>query len=313
MSDGVTAQLDQLRAQRADIAAALLEPIDTCVRRHDTDHTVFSGCIDWHSSVHGFWALAAAARTAGRSDLGDVVMARLSAEGITAERHMLNRRQRFEMPYGRAWFLRLAIEFERAFDDPRLRPMADDVATSLVNHFSAAPVDPASVSYSSASWALLNLRAFGRHTGRGELVEFVDTIVASRFVPIDAPCRAGSDHARRSFMAGCTNWAWLVSETLDQDEFNAWLARFMPDPSALHPVERPGNAHLYGLDFSRAWGLWRIYRASGDRRYLELYLDHFTTAYAHPDWWRGDYEIVGHWVAQFGMFALMPLFDPDYF
>ena len=27
--------------------------------------------------------------------------------------------------------------------------------------------------------------------------------------------------------------------------------------------------------------------------------------------WRGSYTAVGHWVAQFGMFAVQPLFGPE--
>ena len=36
-----------------------------------------------------------------------------------------------------------------------------------------------------------------------------------------------------------------------------------------------------------------------------------TSAAAISDrsWWAGDYHVVGHWVAQFGVFALMPLFE----
>lgn len=305
--------LAALDARKAEFMDLLTAPVRACVQRDDTSHILFNGCIDWHSSVHGFWALTAAARITGAEDLGAFVRDRLTPKGIAGERRYMNERPGFEMPYGRAWFLRLAIEFERAFDDRRLRAMADDMARSLASEMSSGEVDPYSSSYDSQSWALINLRAYGVHTGQSDMVAQVDDIVERVFVPIDGPCAANHDAGRRSFMAVCTNWAWLVSETMDGLAFVSWLGRFLPDPVTLQPVEKPANAHLYGLNFSRAWGLWRLYKRSGDERYLTLYRAHLEPTIDRPTWWRGDYQVVGHWVSQFGMFAIMPLFEPDYF
>jgi hypothetical protein len=38
---------------------------------------------------------------------------------------------------------------------------------------------------------------------------------------------------------------------------------------------------------------------------------HFNNAFAPASNWRGNYMAVGHWVAQFGLFALQPLFGPE--
>lgn len=313
LSSEMPDDLAALKQRRMEFLEGFIEPIRTCVGRNDTSHHLFHGCIDWHSAVHGLWALTAAAHITGRDDLGAFVRNTLTPEGIALERAYMNQRPGFEMPYGRAWFLRLALDFERAFGDRRLLAMADDMARALVNELKSATIDPRSASYNSQSWALINLRAYGVETVNAELVAFVDEIVQRRFVPFDKPCEPDLDKRRRSFMAVCTNWAWLVSETMDRHAFAEWLARFLPDPDAIEPVTRPANAHLYGLNFSRAWGLWRLYRRTGDERYLKLYRAHLEPAFEQPDWWRGDYQVVGHWVSQFGMFAIMPLFDPDYF
>ena len=42
-------------------------------------------------------------------------------------------------------------------------------------------IDPSSASYDSQSWALINLRAYGRHTKQGKLVDFVDGMVKALF------------------------------------------------------------------------------------------------------------------------------------
>ncbi len=306
------ADLIALENRKGEFVAGFAKPIKACVQRVDTSHHLFSGCIDWHSSVHGYWALTAAARITGREDLSQFVQAALTPEAIALERKYMQERPHFEMPYGRAWFLRLAIEYERAFDDQRLRDMADDMAQSLKAYLASGPVDPLSSSYTSQSWALINLRAYGAQTGQDDLVSFVDQVARHHFVRIDQPCPAARDHEHGSFMAVCTNWAWLVSETMKPEDFKPWLEQFMPEPETIVPVRRPANAHLFGLNFSRAWGLWRIHRRTGDVRWLKLYRAHLEPTFDRPDWWRGDYQVVGHWVSQFGMFAAMPLFEPDY-
>lgn len=309
----VPADLKALQDRASEFAEGFSVPIRACVANRDTSHHMFHGCIDWHSSTHGNWALTAAARVIGREDLAKFVKAGLSVEGIALERRYMNARPSFEMPYGRAWFLRLAIEFERAFDDQRLRKMADDMAQSLVAYLSAVPAKPLSSSYGSQSWALVNLRAYGAHTGEAKYVAFVDDMVKAHYLNFRDPCPTDLDVRRRSFMAVCTNYAWLVSETMDTEDFKVWLEKFLPEPERIKPVTRPANAHVYGLNFSRAWGLWRLYKRTGDERYLKLYRAHLEPTFDKPSWWRGDYRIVGHWVGQFGMFAIMPLFEPDYF
>src|SRR5438094_10086842 len=52
-------------AARIDHLNALAVPVRTCVARQDTGHPAFHGCIDWHSAVHGTWALLAVARLTG--------------------------------------------------------------------------------------------------------------------------------------------------------------------------------------------------------------------------------------------------------
>jgi hypothetical protein len=283
--------------------------IAACVQRHDTDHPIFHGCIDWHSAVHGHWALAAIARATGDVALLGRLAARLSPEAIAAERAFLSRHPDFEMPYGRAWFLRLAIEFGTAADR-RLDAMADEVAASLVAYMETRGFDPLIGSYESQTWALINLRAYGIYRGDGDLVAFVDDMVA-RSRPAIAPCSFGQDALEASFMAICTNWAWLAGESLGGAAGVDAVRRILPPESAMPPIKKPGIAHLYGLDFSRAWGLIHLWRLTRDEAYLRAYGQHFSIGYGNRDWWAGDYRQVAHWVAQFGTFALMPLFTPD--
>src|SRR5262249_9621913 len=67
----------------------------------------------------------------------------------------------FEMPYGRAWLLRLALEDRLTTGSTRLTFIARDVATSLVEHYRNHTPEPFSREYANPSWALANLFDYG--------------------------------------------------------------------------------------------------------------------------------------------------------
>ena len=106
--------------------------IEAAVARADTRSSIFHGCYDWHSAVHGRWALLRIARVTGDQRFADVATAELTADRIVDEAGQLRERPGFEMPYGRAWFLRLAIEHATVTGSDVLHRVAIEVAQSLV-------------------------------------------------------------------------------------------------------------------------------------------------------------------------------------
>jgi hypothetical protein len=311
-SAGETPQaLAALREARTEIAGELAATVRACVRRKDTGHAAFHGCIDWHSAVHGAWALTAYGRMTG--DRQDVALLNriLSPANIAQERALLRARPDFEMPYGRAWFLRLASEHALAFKRDTLRPMADDVLGSMLAYYGRHRPDPWRGSYDSDSWALLNMHDYAARTRNAAALEAVGEWVRTHFVRYERACDYGSESGH--FMAVCTNWAWLVSRVLKGDAFDRWAAAFLRASGLPRPVMAPVNWHHHGLNFSRAWGLWGMSRATGSsaarQAYRAAFAEHFRATYEHPQRWRGNYEGVAHWVPQFGMLALQPLFD----
>jgi hypothetical protein len=250
--------------------------------------------------------LTAYTRATGDERFRALIAATLREDLVAAERQYLRDNARFEMPYGRAWFLRLAIEHGRAFDSPLLVAMGDEVARSLLAFYETRRAEPLSRAYDNAAWALLNLLDYARERQDGALVEAVMKIVRRDFVAADAPCSAASDGGE--FMGVCTNWAWLLSRALSGPEFRVRLASQFAGLAALRPLERPRTVHEAGLNFSRAWGLWEVYAATDDPAFAEAFAAHVLTSYARRSDWAGDYATVAHWVAQFGMFAIAPLF-----
>lgn len=297
---------EEFEAQRAEMALALTAPISHCVVQTDTGHPAFHGCIDWHSSVHATWALVAYTRLTGDPQYVPIIEETLAPALVEAERTYMNGHRRFEMPYGRAWFLRLAMEHQKTFGDELLIPMGDDMAASMVAYYDRVTPKPISRNYDSASWALVNLHEYATWRGDADTVSFVEAKVREHFLDPELTCPFDKERDLWSdFIGVCANWAWLVQRTLPPEEAAAWIEGFMPEPGLYEPVTRPRKAHHNGQNFSRAWGFWAMYEATGDERYRDAYLNHIWTAYSRPETWSGDYYAVAHWVAQFGMLALV--------
>src|SRR5262245_49464716 len=180
--------LTALLQTRTEIAGALAEPIRLGVARRDTSHAAFHGCLDWHSAVHGVWALTAYARMTGDRQDEPLIAALLSPASVAAERAFLRARPGFEMPYGRAWFLRLAREHELHFGTGALRPMADDLLASLLSHYGAHPPDPRRGNYDSASWALLNMHDYAAWSGDAAALAKIRRWVETHFLDAAQGC-----------------------------------------------------------------------------------------------------------------------------
>jgi len=301
-------ELAALDHDKQPMAAELARQAAYCSGRQDTSHPAFKGCIDWHSAVHGVWALLAYQRATGDTKYAALVGSILNKERLSQERAHLRQAPLFEMPYGRAWFLRLAIEHHRLTGSEELLPFADEVASSLRDFYRGRRIDRFSGAYQSASWALINLLDYARHRHLAELEAEVKDAVKKNFVDVDPTCAAGRE--RGEFMAICSNWAALVSRVLSREEYAAWLEKFIAINGLPAPLTRPDSDHEFGLNFSRAWGLWDIYAASGRADVASAYAAHLKAGYQPASNWRGSYQAVGHWVAQFGLFALQPLFGP---
>jgi hypothetical protein len=88
-----------LLERKENIAAELAAQAASCTQRHDTSNPAFKGCVDWHSAVHGVWALLAYERATGNSQYSALVASILTREGLERERDHLRRSPEFEMPY----------------------------------------------------------------------------------------------------------------------------------------------------------------------------------------------------------------------
>lgn len=286
------------------------------VQRHDTRWPVFHGCIDWHSAVHGHWALLRIDRVTGRGQAAAAWVERnLTPAGIAAEREHLRRDPRFERPYGRAWFLRLALEFEdwareRGVADPaRLRALADELAAGLLAGYERHLPPATRGSYHSPTWALAQLHAWYAHRQDDAERARVEALVAQGFADPQAWPRLSfaEDAERPDFFSREGGWLYLLARAGTPQALERHLAAH--PLGQLDPVQPLAKKpHHFGMNWSRAWALRALERRVSDpalRHRLDVaYRAHVRAGLAAHAAHADDYRAYGHWVAQFAVYAL---------
>ena len=300
-------RLADLRDKARVSLTRLVHAPAVCVRRHDSDHAVFHGCYDWHSAAHGVWSLLAYRQMTDDIEYMNLVRSMLTPEGIAAERQLLRDTPDFEMPYGRAWFLRLAIAHGRLTGYDDVIEMADEVARSMLAYYQANTPDPRAKEYANPAWALINLTEYADF--RPILEDDNEYPTREQIAPLIAPflaptatCSLEEERAKPEFMAACMNWGALIALWTSKDDARTAISRLLFDADTTGPVTEPASIHHNGLNFSRAWAAWMIYARTGDERFARIFAGHMEFQMDHPEWWEKDY-MVSHWVAQFGIFA----------
>jgi hypothetical protein len=303
-------------AQREGWLHALSEPILACVGKQDTEHPAFHGCIDWHSAVHATWALHALHRMTGEPAYLAAANAVLDPTGVAGELEdiVAGNLPFVELLYGRAWFLLLARERELALQGQPgamdLRPHAEAVADQLEEVLMGQSAGQLSNGvtaddYFNASWALLNLHRWALHVGDASRAAWIETVMTDVVMAVECPLVDELTFAD-DFFPPCLHRALAVLSVLPDQQTDSWLAAELPGPGEfeLAPLCEPAPAHVAGLNFARAWGLWALWEASGDTHYRDLYVEHVWRHVAQPDYWAEDYWAHSHWIAQFGVHAI---------
>ncbi len=288
----------------------------------------FYGCYDWHSSVHGHWLLARAARLLPEAPYAAEARAALARsltpDNVAAEVAYLEGKGRvsFERPYGLAWLLQLGAEL-REWDSPE----AHGWAAAL------APLEKASVGrlrdwlpkltrpirigeHSQTAFALGLVHDWVRVSADGETAALV--VARSRdFYGADRGCPLAYEPSGEDFLSPCLGEADLMRRVLPAAEFARWLTGFLPglpedgssgwlEPGVVTDPTDPKLAHLDGLNLSRAWMLEGMAAGlpEGDRRIPGLR----AAARVHREKGlaavTGEHYEGGHWLGTFAVYLV---------
>lgn len=279
---------------------------------------MWNGCIDWHSAVHATYALHVIHEHTGDASYLEAAEAKLTPAGLQAELDkVIAGEYPQEVPYGYAWFLTLARARERSTGATDLVPLASEISAQLRDYvLDRTPQQFAAGmwrdDYLNLSWAIVNLWQWGQFTGDAALMaEMEDLLLLPDVVTEhDQACPFEQEETDADdFFPPCLHRALALSTMWPQAEASTWLLGWLPDAPVLTPIEMPAAAHISGLNFSRAWGLYASYRGTSLTGYRDLYLDHVMTHIEHPQYWAEDYDQYSHWVAQFGVHAIALTYD----
>lgn len=301
---------DRLSRSKIDYLTALATTIEQGVLRQDTTHPAFCGCIDWHSSVHGVWALLAAARLTGKQEWVHVAESILQPERLEGERHSLNKGELdHELPYGFSWFLKLAQERERWSGKTDLLPLASEIAERLESWIfglsdEAVIWQTQNRKYGNLSWAVLKLWEWSRWKSSAALSEKLAGFTADRLLPLHRELPPSLDEQTDEFFPAFLHRTRAILAMVDPKAAKVWLSSYDQERIPLEPLKTAPFPHSAGLNFSRSWGFWDLYTHTGNAFYREQFARHVVTHMNLPQYWREDYAKYGHWVAQFGVYAI---------
>ncbi|MGD9852341.1 MAG: DUF2891 family protein [Nitrospirales bacterium] len=297
-------------AVRHDYLKVLAKTVEQSFLRRDTTHPAFCSCIDWHSSVHGAYALLTVARLLKQARWAESVDAVLRTDCLEGELASLRRGElNHELPYGYAWFLKLALEREQGWGKEDFLPLATEVALRL-RHWIFSLSDEEIFhhiqrrEYGNLSWPLLNLWNWGTWKRDGELAEKLTAFTRSRLLPLDRTGPFSPDQANDEFFDPALQRYHALLTILPREESQSWLKSVGRNNWDFLPVRMPSTSHAAGLNFSRSWGLWTLFKQSKDLRFRDMYVRHIVTHMEMPEYWRDDYRKHGHWVPQFGVYAI---------
>ena len=273
------------------------------VIRSDTPHPVFHGSWDWHSSVHGHWALLRLAEMRGDERMRCWVTERLSGEGLREEFRFLNTHPAFERPYGRAWLLRLMIAFERTSRDLSFRAQTSEIAADLIAGIQATGLDVSTPEYQNPIWAMVQLHAWAHHVEDRATQNALRRLVAP-ILEGPVPALGRDSEPPGEFFSHWALHALLIGQVMGDSELVQWLERQSVGIDVLEPISDYGSAHHLAINASRAWGFAIAARATGERRWREAYESHLRASLALHEPWHHDRRSYTHWVPQFTVYAL---------
>jgi hypothetical protein len=235
-------------------------------------HPVFYGCFDWHSAVHTHWLLLRLLHRVpswpSRADVESALDAALGAEALRVEAEYLRRRPWFERPYGLAWAMLLVAEAAPTRWREPLAPLATAARANVLRWLANLRYAVRSGTHNQSAFALALVFDAAATLEDAELCDAARRCGLELYLG-DAAAPLALEPSGEDFLSPALMEADLLRRLLPQDEFAAWLARFLPGlplaadeawlPCGAVVDETDGKAvHLHGLNLARAWNLRNI-------------------------------------------------------
>jgi len=270
------------------------------ILQKDTEHVIFHGCWDWHSSVHGHWALLESSHLLDDKENLKWVSERLQSKNMEKEIRYLRDNPDFEMPYGRAWYLRLMMRLEQITGFGNYKCLVHEVALDLHEWIENSMREPSISEYKNPSWALIQLHDWGIHFEDQDMVKWVVEKTNENFLKPQISMNLDRE-GKGEFFSLWGLQTYLIYTALGADE----LAKWLEDDYNLSVVEDLNTDHHLTINASRAWGFYSAYLATSDQKWKDAYDEHVQAAIGLHPVWKDDRRAYSHWVPQFTLYAML--------
>ena len=285
-------------------------------------HPAFYGCFDWHSSVHGHWALVSLLKQfpdlKKSEEIREKLKESLSAENIQGELEYFRNKEEgsFERTYGWAWLLKLGQELH-TWEDPlareleaNLKPLTDLIVDKFKEFLPKLNYPIRVGEHTNTAFALALAYDYAKTTGKKDLQMLIEKR-AKDFYINDDNCPLAWEPSGFDFLSPCFSEIDIMRRVLPQNAFQLWMRDFMPqlkkkdfELEVAEVSDRTDGklVHLDGLNFSRAWVLYGL-----ANQYPQQY-GHLKSvanehlSYSLPNLVGDTYE-GGHWLGSFALYA----------
>ena len=286
----------------------------------------FYGCWDWHSAVHGHWAMVKVLKKFPEISLADSLRSKLrknlSKERLEKEFKFFEEKftKSFERTYGWAWLLKLYSELYTWDDEEgriwlqNLEPLAKKLSIKTIEFLKvlSSPLRPGTHANTAFSFSLMI--DYAQTVNDDALFQSIKDFSDKYFIS-DVDCPTDYEPSGTDFLSPCMAEASLMSKLMNKKVYQRWLNNFLPplkseefsplrSPPIVLDKEDPGIGHLIGLMFHRAWTMNQISYSlpKNDRRkstLRKIALDHGKTGYSlmFDSGYSGS-----HWLATFALY-----------
>ncbi len=285
-------------------------------------HPAFYGCFDWHSAVHGHWAMVKLLKEFPKmnkaTELRGLLEKNITQENIAQEVDYFHgeNNKSWERTYGWAWLLKLSQELHE-WDDPlarkleaNLQPLSDLIVTRFLEFLPKLHYQIRVGEHANTAFGMAFAHDYARVVNHFELKELVEQR-AFEFYFKDTNCPIEWEPGGFDFLSPCLQEVDIMRRVLPRVEFLYWINKFLPQFNdkyydlAVGVVSSRSDGklvHLDGLNFTRAWSLYGLGNQYPEYKHLiniaNKHMQH-SLPYVVGDSYEG-----GHWLGSFAIYAL---------
>lgn len=308
-----------------------------CIERVDIvdgDKTLFHGCFDWHSAVHGYWALFRMDNCgSGRyHDKVRDISLRFTYDKVSSVISELKESPQFELPYGRAWLLKLIVEYEiwvkkYQINLPKIwRELGETTADSLFQYYQGDGLirspNILSNQYNNDCFSVVQLFNYYQHTNNQNKKAALGDYVCKFFVEEAPTINLELDKEPRAFFSPFWSWIYLLAKTQPDEKFLKLVKVSNISEDSLQPLPpqeiSQRQVHHLGINWSRAWAIKSLARRLQDSNFnaekiVESYKAHIEQGLEIHKKFAKEHPVIDekeayysyyHWVPQFAIYAI---------